>query len=64
MKKIISLLSVLVGLGIAGAVLQELTIYSELNGQGNSIVFRSKEPDLTNYEFFLNNAQSYCYIGW
>ncbi len=64
MKKIISLFSVLVGLGIAGAVLQELTIYSELNAQGNSITFRSKEPDLTNYEFFLNNAQSYCYIGW
>jgi hypothetical protein len=31
-------------------ILQELTIYSEPNGQGNFIGFRSKESDLTNYK--------------
>ncbi len=59
-----SLLIVLLGLRLGsfvGAVLQELTIYGQEN---NSIVFSSKEPNVTNYEVFLNNAQSYCFTGW
>lgn len=46
-------------------VIQELTIFSEPDCQGDAIIFRSKRPNLETDEInFINQSKSYKVIGW
>lgn len=45
------------------AAIQQITIYQKPGQQGSSVTFRTKEADLSDWAFFLNNAASYCAIG-
>ncbi|OXA42524.1 uncharacterized protein LOC118438803 [Folsomia candida] len=51
-------------LSVALGYVQEWTFYTEPNSGGNAFRFRTREPDLTQHQFFLRDVKSYCYQGY
>ncbi|XP_035701661.1 uncharacterized protein LOC118433627 [Folsomia candida] len=42
---------------------QELMFFTEPNAVGTELIFRTKEPHLTQYQYFLTNVKSWCFNG-
>ncbi|XP_021951949.2 uncharacterized protein LOC110848907 [Folsomia candida] len=52
-------------LNFAVGYVQEITLYTEPNQEGNAFRFRTKEPDLSpHYSVLLGEVKSHCYMGF
>ncbi|XP_021963508.1 uncharacterized protein LOC110858934 [Folsomia candida] len=43
---------------------QEIMLYTEPDAGGSGLIFRTKEPDLTQHQFILRDVKSFCSRGY